>query len=96
MYRKAEFYTVKYELEGFKQVLYTELKSGWTDGTFNYYKQGKQWCALVPEYGMAISFGYKREDVTLKAHSKLKDVKKMLNNPSDRMLKCKEMMQAAQ
>lgn len=96
MYKKAEFYTVKYKLEESKQALYTELKNGWTDGTFNYYKNGKNWCALVPEYGMAVCFGWQRKEVAIEAHGKMEDVKKLLSNPTYRMIKCKEMIQAAQ
>lgn len=45
-----------------------ERVDGWTDGTYNYYKDGDMWYCIVPEVGIAATTGYSRKDVVSQAY----------------------------
>lgn len=59
--KKCSFYTRK--AEGI-----VERVNGWTDGTYNYYKNGDMWYCIVPEVGLATAMGYSRKDVMSQAY----------------------------
>lgn len=58
--KKCSFYTRK--IKGIEWV------NGWTDGTYNYYKNGDLWFCIVPNVGIAAATGYSRKDVMLQAY----------------------------
>lgn len=64
--KKCEFYSV--HLEKGKKI--AKLHSGYTDGTYNYYKAGFTWCAIVPDTGLAaVNDKTTRSDTAQRAHS---------------------------
>lgn len=40
-----------------------ERVNGWTDGVYNYYKNGDMWFCIVPDIGIAAVTGSSRKDV---------------------------------
>ena len=58
--KKCSFYTRK--TKGIERV------NGWTDGTYNYYKNGDVWFCIVPEVGFAAATGYSRKDVVAQVY----------------------------
>ena len=46
-----------------------ERVNGWTDGTYNYYRNGDMWFCIVPEVGIAAATGYSRKDVVAQAYN---------------------------
>lgn len=65
--KKCSFYTIKNKA-GRKGGI-VERVNGWTDGVYNYYKNGNQWFCIVPEVGLSAAMGHSREDVMLQAYS---------------------------
>lgn len=64
--KKCEFYSV--HKENGKKI--AKLHSGYTDGTYNYYKDGSTWCAIVPDTGLAaVNDKTTRSDTAQRAHS---------------------------
>lgn len=64
--KKCEFYSV--HIEKGKKI--AKLHSGYTDGTYNYYKAGFTWCAIVPDTGLAaVNDKTTRSDTAQRAHS---------------------------
>lgn len=64
--KKCEFYLVHIE----KGKKFVKLHSGYTDGTYNYYKAGFTWCAIVPDTGLAaVNDKTTRSDTAQRAHS---------------------------
>lgn len=64
--KKCEFYSVHIE----KGKKFVKLHSGYTDGTYNYYKAGFTWCAIVPDTGLAaVNDKITRSDTAQRAHS---------------------------
>lgn len=64
--KKCEFYSV--HIEKGKKI--AKLHSGYTDGTYNYYKAGFTWCAIVPDMGLAVvNDKTTRRDTAQRAHS---------------------------
>lgn len=53
--KKCSFYTRK--AKGIERV------NGWTDGKFNYYRNGDMWFCIVPDIGIAAATSYSRKDV---------------------------------
>lgn len=47
------------------------LRSGYTDGAFNYYKMGSKWFAIVPDYGLALATAYTRKEAARIAFNNL-------------------------
>lgn len=64
--KKCSFYTRKTKA-GIKGGI-VEWVNGWTDGTYNYYKNGDMWFCIVPDIGIAAVTGYSRKDVMLQAY----------------------------
>lgn len=46
-----------------------ERVNGWTDGTYNYYKNGDLWYCIVPEVGLSVAMGRSREDVVSQVYN---------------------------
>lgn len=46
-----------------------ERVNGWTDGKFNYYKNGDMWFCIVPDIGIAAVTGSSRKDVVDQAYN---------------------------
>ena len=44
------------------------LHNGYTDGDFNYYKNGSSWSAIHPLYGLSVASGATRKDAAEEAH----------------------------
>ena len=42
--------------------------NGWTDGTYNYYKNGDLWFCIIPDIGIAAVTGSSRKDVVTQAY----------------------------
>ena len=40
-----------------------ERVNGWTDGRYNYYRNGDMWFCIIPEVGIAAVTGSSRKDV---------------------------------
>ena len=59
--KKCSFYTRKIKA-GIKGDIVQRV-DGWTDGTYNYYKNLNLWYCIVPEVGIAAATGYSRKDV---------------------------------
>lgn len=59
--KKCSFYTRKIK-SGIKDGI-VERVNGWTDGVYNYYKNGDMWYCIVPEVGIAAATGNSRKDV---------------------------------
>lgn len=64
--KKCSFYTRKNKTGRTGGIV--ERVNGWTDGTYNYYKNGNKWFCIVPEVGLAAAMGYSRKDVMLQAY----------------------------
>ena len=45
-----------------------ERVNGWTDGKYNYYKNGDMWFCIVPGIGIAAATGYSRKDVVAQVY----------------------------
>ena len=45
-----------------------ERVNGWTDGAYNYYKNGDLWFCIVPDIGIAAVTGYSRKDVVAQVY----------------------------
>lgn len=58
--KKCSFYTRKNK--GIERV------NGWTDGKYNYYKNGYMWFCIVPDIGIAAVTGSSRKDVMTQAY----------------------------
>ena len=58
--KKCSFYTRK--TKGIEWV------NGWTDGKFNYYKNGDMWFCIVPDIGIAAVTGSSRKDVVTQVY----------------------------
>ena len=58
--KKCSFYTCK--TKGIERV------NGWTDGTYNYYKDGSIWFCIVPEVGLAAARGSSKKDVVAQVY----------------------------
>lgn len=64
--KKCEFYSM--HMENGKKI--AKLHGGYTDGTYNYYKAGFTWCAIVPDTGLAaVNDKTTRSDTVQRAHS---------------------------
>lgn len=59
--KKCSFYTRKNKTGRTGGIV--ERVNGWTDGTYNYYKDGSIWFCIVPDIGIAAATGYSRKDV---------------------------------
>ena len=67
--KKEAFYTLVRDLEtGSVKAM---LRSGYTDGAFNYYKMNSKWFAIVPQYGLALATAYTRKEAVKIAFNKL-------------------------
>ena len=64
--KKCSFYTRKTKA-GIKGGI-VERVNGWTDGVYNYYKNGDLWFCIVPDIGIAAVTGYSRKDVMTQAY----------------------------
>ena len=64
--KKCSFYTRKTKA-GIKGGI-VERVNGWTDGKFNYYRNGDMWFGIVPDIGIAAVTGYSRKDVVAQAY----------------------------
>ena len=64
--KKCSFYTRKIKA-GIKGDIVQRV-DGWTDGTYNYYKNLNLWYCIVPEVGIAAATGYSRKDVVAQAY----------------------------
>lgn len=62
--KKTTFYSVMMQKGGPAAVLH----NGYTDGTYQYYKNGVQWCAILPGVGLAVCFEYTRKACAENAH----------------------------
>ena len=51
------------------------LRSGYTDGAFNYYKMNSKWFAIVPQYGLALATAYTRKEAVRIAFNNLDRLK---------------------
>lgn len=63
--KKTNFYSMVRE-EGQN---IAKLQSGYTDGTFHYYKAGALWHAIYPGNGLSICYGSTRKAAAEKAHA---------------------------
>ena len=45
-----------------------ERVNGWTDGTYNYYKNGDVWFCIVPEVGLSAAMGSSKKDVVAQVY----------------------------
>ena len=45
-----------------------ERVNGWTDGKYNYYKNGDMWFCIVPDIGIAAVTGSSRKDVVTQVY----------------------------
>ena len=45
-----------------------ERVNGWTDGVYNYYKNGDLWFCIVPDIGIAAVTGSSRKDVVAQVY----------------------------
>ena len=45
-----------------------ERVNGWTDGTYNYYKNGDMWFCIVPEVGLSAAMGSSKKDVVAQVY----------------------------
>ena len=59
--KKCSFYTCK--TGGI-----VERVNGWTDGTYNYYKNGDVWFCIVPEVGLSAAMGSSKKDVVAQVY----------------------------
>ena len=64
--KKCSFYTCKTKA-GINGGI-VERVNGWTDGVYNYYKNGDMWFCIIPEVGIAAVTGYSRKDVVSQAY----------------------------
>ena len=46
-----------------------ERVNGWTDGVYNYYKNGDMWFCIIPKVGIAAATGYSRKDVVSQVYN---------------------------
>lgn len=60
--KKCSFYTRK--TKGIERV------NGWTDGVYNYYRNGDMWFCIVPDIGIAAVTGYSKKDVVAQVYSR--------------------------
>ena len=42
--------------------------NGWTDGVYNYYKNGDMWYCIVPEVGLSAAMGSSKKDVVAQVY----------------------------
>lgn len=47
-----------------------ERVNGWTDGTYNYYRNGDMWFCIVPDIGIAAAMGSSKKDVVAQVYSR--------------------------
>lgn len=59
--KKCSFYTRK--TKGIERV------NGWTDGVYNYYKNGDVWFCVVPDIGISCAHANSRKEVAEMGHS---------------------------
>lgn len=64
---KCSFYTRKNKTGRTGGIV--ERVNGWTDGTYNYYKDGNKWFCIVPEVGLAAAMGSSRKDVVAQSYN---------------------------
>ena len=64
--KKCSFYTRKAKA-GIKDGI-VERVNGWTDGVFNYYRNGDMWYCIIPEVGIAAVTGSSRKDVMYRVY----------------------------
>lgn len=64
--KKCSFYTRKIKAGISGGIV--ERVNGWTDGTYNYYKNCNLWYCIVPEVGIAAATSYSRKDVVTQAY----------------------------
>ena len=64
---KCSFYTRKNKTGRTGGIV--ERVNGWTDGTYNYYKNDNKWFCIVPEVGLAAAMGSSRKDVMTQAYN---------------------------
>lgn len=62
--KKTAFYSLIMQKGGPAAV----LQNGYTDGTYNYYKRGAQWNAILPAVGLSVCSEYTRKACAEKAH----------------------------
>lgn len=62
--KRAVFYSVMMQKGGPAAVLH----NGYTDGTYQYYKNGAQWCAILPAVGLSVCSGPTRKACAEDAH----------------------------
>lgn len=48
--------------------------NGYTDGAFNYYKMGRIWYAIVPEYGISLLMAGTRKEAARLAFNRLDEL----------------------
>ena len=65
---KCSFYTRKNKTGRTGGIV--ERVNGWTDGVYNYYKNGNQWFAVVPEVGLSAAMGSSKKDVVAQVYSR--------------------------
>ena len=46
-----------------------ERVNGWTDGVYNYYKNGDMWFCIVPEIGISCAHANSRKEAAEMGHS---------------------------
>lgn len=65
--KKCSFYTRKTKA-GINGGI-VERVSGWTDGVYNYYKNGDMWFCIVPDIGISCAYANSRKEAAEIGHS---------------------------
>ena len=69
---KTRFYTLRrLDTAGTIQAI---AVNGYTDGAFNYYKMGRVWFAIVPEYGISLVMAGTRKEAAILAFNQLDEL----------------------
>lgn len=63
--KKTSFYSYMVKDRKKQAVLHT----GWSDGTFYYYKEFNTWYAIHPLVGLSVTYGYTLKEAAAKAHA---------------------------
>ena len=93
--KKLQFYT-RYMIDGSAIAL---LVRGYTDGTYNYYKNDYgTWCAIHPLSGLAIpnSYGRTRKNAVTMAHNYTETINKNITIVNHQSMIFQNMIQEAQ
>ena len=89
--KKCSFYTRK--TKGIERV------NGWTDGVYNYYRNGDMWYCIIPEVGIAAATSYSRKDVVSQVydHDVADKIAAIMDRDGEKLKeKFKELIQAAE